>query len=108
MGQGQEQLTLQGKVHTQDYSFLVDSGASHNFVNSQFVSDNGLQCERGKKVQVRMANNDVVYTDKYVRCMVDFGTVSAYLLFTVLPSCPLVLGLSFLRAFKPAIDWENM
>ena len=99
MGQGKEQLTLEGKVHEEVYSFLVDSGASHNFVSSQFVEDNGLVIEKGRKVQVKMANNDVVFTDKYVRCMVDFGVKSAYLLFTVLPSCPLVLGLTFLRTF---------
>ena len=42
-----------------------------------------------------MANNDVVYTNKYIKCAVDFINMSAYLLFTVLPSCPLFLGLSF-------------
>jgi hypothetical protein len=33
LGQEKEQIQLVGKVHEQEYSFLVDSGATHNFVN---------------------------------------------------------------------------
>ena len=59
-------------------------------------------------MQVKLANNTVVHTNKFVRCFVDFGAKSGYLHFTVLPDCPLVLGLTFLRAYQPCIDWETM
>lgn len=52
-----------------------------------------------------MANSTYVLTDKYVWCYVDFGQIAAHLYFTVLPTCPLVLGMTFLRAFNPIIDF---
>jgi predicted aspartyl protease len=108
LGQGQDQLRLEGKVHEQVYSFLVDTGATHNFASQSFVKDNGLRCEHGRKVKVKLANGDYVINNSYVRCMVVFGEVQGFLHFTVLPSCPLILGMSFMRAFKPTIDFTNM
>ncbi len=108
VGQEKQQLVLEGKVHEQDYKFLVDTGATHNFIPEQFVNDNGLAIELGKKVKVNLANGDYVMTNRFARCMVDFGTLSGFLYFTVLPNCPLILGMSFLRAYNPVIDFENM
>lgn len=34
--------------------------------------------------------------------------MGAYLYFTVLPHCPLVLGMPFLQKFNPDIDWCNL
>ena len=39
---GKDQIQLQGKVNMEDYNFLIDSGATHNFVSRQFVVNNGL------------------------------------------------------------------
>jgi hypothetical protein len=39
----------------------------------------------GKKVQVRIANGEVILSNKYVNCFVDFGTKGGFLMFTVLP-----------------------
>jgi predicted aspartyl protease len=108
LGQGQDSLKLKGKVHEEVYSFLVDTGATHNFVPKSFVRDNGLQVEKGSKVKVKLANGDYVISNNYVKCMVDFGKVSGFLQFTVLPSCPLILGMSFLRVFKPTLDFDTM
>ena len=34
---GPESLILKGKVHTEEFNWLVDSGATHNFVDEGFV-----------------------------------------------------------------------
>ncbi len=50
-------------MNEEEYSFLVDTGATHNFVSKQFVCDNGLQVETGQKVKVKVANGDSVITN---------------------------------------------
>lgn len=32
-----DSLILKGRVHTEEFSWLVDSGATHNFVDEGFV-----------------------------------------------------------------------
>lgn len=61
------------------------------------MQENGLKIEKGQKVKVNVANGDYVITNTFVRCYVDFGVVSGFLYFTVLPTCPLILGMSFLK-----------
>ena len=75
----------------------MDSGATHNFISEQFVADNGLIVEKGHKVAVRLADGTQIFTDRFAYCYVDFGEVADYLHFTVLPKCPLVLGMQFLK-----------
>jgi hypothetical protein len=41
-----------------------------------------------------------------VKIFIDFGNNNGSMMnFTVLPRCPLVLGMPFLRDFNPVIDW---
>ena len=84
-------------MHEQDYEFLVDTGASHNFASRHLIEENSLAVEKGQNVKVKFANSDTITTDQFVRVYVDFGIKAGFILFTVLPSCPLVLGLHFLR-----------
>lgn len=75
LGSGKQLIKKEARVNECVYEFLIDTGASHNFVSEQFVSENGLQSEVGKKVKVNVANGAHVITNKYVRCYVDFGDV---------------------------------
>ena len=44
-----------------------------------------------------LADGTKIFTNDYVRCLVDFGdSFGSYMRFTVLPSCPLILGMPFL------------
>lgn len=53
-----------------------------------------------------MADGNIVQTGRYVKIFIDFGNSNGSLMnFTVLPHCPLVLGMPFLRDFNPIIDW---
>jgi hypothetical protein len=43
LGSDKSLIRITGKVYDQEYSFLVDSGASHNFVNESFIIENNLE-----------------------------------------------------------------
>ena len=90
-------LTIQGAVHTENQRWLFDSGATHNFVPRDFVQQHGLKVEKGKKACVTLADGTKLFSNDYVRCFVDFGSgKGSSMRFTVLPSCPLILGMPFL------------
>ncbi len=63
LGDKGELIKISARVNEEEYSFLVDTGATHNFVSKQFVCDNGLQVETGQKVKVKVANGDSVITN---------------------------------------------
>ena len=53
--------------------------------------------EKGRKACVTLADGTKIFSNDYVRCMVDFGDgYGSFMRFTVLPSCPLILGMPFL------------
>ena len=71
--------------------FLVDSGASHNFLPGKFVDGHSFREEKGPWVNVRLADGSLRRTSRYVFLWVNFGEISSYLKFTVLDcECPLI------------------
>lgn len=102
---GVDCIHISGSVKGKELRWLVDSGASHNFVSEQFVRDHRLETVQERKVQVKLANGNFVETATFLHVVVDFGVVSGFLKYTVLPCCPLVLGMPFLRYFNPTINW---
>ncbi len=60
-------------------------------------------------MKVRLADNSVVITDKFISVLVDFGGgVCSLLRFTVLDvECPSILGMPFLERLNPSIDWSS-
>ncbi len=48
LGEKEKLIRIDARVHEEVYSFLVDSGATHNFVNQEFVRNNGLITEKGQ------------------------------------------------------------
>ena len=77
-------------------------------MNEKFVQDHGLKVERGRKVAVKLADGTRIFTDRFAYCYVDFGEIADHLYFTILPQCPLVLGMQFLRQHNPCIDFSTM
>lgn len=59
-------------------------------------------------MKVKLADGSHYITERFLMCYVDFGVKGAYLKFTVLPQCPLVLGMPFLQLFNPTIDWQKL
>ncbi len=106
-GQSDVFVRVSGRVCEQDVNFLIDSGASHNFVSSHLLNELGVVPHRRAKVRVRLANQSHVVTNEFINVLVQFSAdVSALLRFTVLPvDCPTILGMPFLSSLNPAIDW---
>ena len=101
-------LTLGGLISGQKVEFLVDSGASHNFVSAKLLARLGLVSHAGGSVRVRLADRSVVHTNQFIRVMVSFGKVQAFLHFTVLDvDCPNILGMPFLKCTNPTINWQT-
>ncbi len=101
-------LTLKARVLGGNVDFLVDSGASNNFVSAQQMKRLGLVVHEGPRARVRLADGSVLSTSKYAKVVVDFGGVQAFLQFTILDvECPSILGMPFLRCVNPAIDWQT-
>ena len=93
---GPSQLTIKGKVHTEEFRWLVDSWATHNFVDEGFVHNQGLVVNQGRTVEVKMADGNIVQTGKFVKVFVNFGQKFVSMMnFTIPPNCPLVLGMPF-------------
>ena len=60
-------IGLIGKMCGIENVFLLDSGASSNFMSANLVKEYGLKVQKvGKRFNVRLANGRVVSTDGYV------------------------------------------
>ena len=53
---------VSGTLCGRDLSFLVDSGASHNFVSASQLQSLGVQPHDGQPVNVRLADNSLICT----------------------------------------------
>ena len=100
-------VKLSAKVCDRNIAFLVDSGASNNFISSKLLDVLGISCHKGPRVRVRLADSSIVNTDRFISVLVDFGgNIGSLLRFTVLDvDCPSILGMPFLERMNPAIDW---
>ncbi len=81
-----------------DLSFMLDSGASCNFMSVDLFRTLGLAFVDEQVFHVKLADGTVLTTCGIVKCNVSFGDVVYAGAFHVLPaSVPLILGMSFLR-----------
>lgn len=89
---------------------LVDSGASHNFVSEAVALEAGLPIDRAiAPLSVRLADGQLRASCGAITCRVAFSaTVSHMCTFYVVPlAMDCILGMPWLRATRPAIDWDT-
>ena len=90
---------------------MVDGGSTGNFVSASFASTCGASLSSfAEPVHVRMADGQLHRCDQ--RTTISFSTqgYSETLQATVLPSltgCDLILGMPWLKAHNPRIDWRT-
>ena len=61
-----DNVKLRALVHNKVMLILIDSGSSHSFISSSFMDKLGLPTQSTKSQQVRLANGDILLTDKMV------------------------------------------
>lgn len=59
-------MRLRALVKNKVMLILVDSGSSHSFVSSAFLSKVGIKAQPANLRQVRVANAQILYSDSYV------------------------------------------
>ena len=97
---------MSGTICGHNLQFLVDSGASHNFISAHLLESLGIVPHVGRKVSVKLADTSILTATHYLHVVVQFHGVTTMLRFTVLPAtCPTILGMPFLRSMNPIIDW---
>ena len=100
---------MSGAIGGKTVQFLVDSGASHNFMSRKQSEALQIQPTAGPRVRVRLADSSVLESSSFISVFVAFGEHHGSLLrFTVLDAdCPSILGMQFLRRMNPCIDWQR-
>ena len=103
-------LCIGGEVNGIPVKFLVDSGASGNFISEHLVSEHDLRTVRShEKIQVHLADGSMRASNRIVqRAQVMYEEHAEFLDFHVmkLPKYDAILGKSWLDRWNPNIDWR--
>lgn len=106
-----ETLRLRAMVGAQVMLLLVDSGSSHSFVNSAFVSRAGCDITPVNPVRVRVANGQFMSCTSAVKNLswwYNGTTFSDEMRILDLGGYDAVLGMDWLKKFSPMVsDWAN-
>ena len=101
-------LCIAGSINNKQLSFLLDTGATHNFLSMSVAEMLGIGLESSSCGSVRLADGSTIECNKYAEVIVSFGTTQSLLRFEVL-DCKVVpiLGMPFFKQVEPIIDWGN-
>ena len=106
-------LILRGQFEGHLARFLVDSGASADFVATRFVKERGLQSRQpvGKRSlqSVKLANGLLQRSSKEIAARVIYGGYKEIRRFLVtdLEGYDVILGQPWLHQFNPVVDWKE-
>ena len=103
-------LILKGHVRGHPARLLIDSGATHNFMSSTFVSKIGVPTQPTCVTKVHLANGSVSSTARIcVGLAVDLCpySVTADFLVTELGNYDVILGMPWLKSENPHIDFTH-
>ena len=103
-------LCISGEVNGVPVKFLVDSGASGNFISEHLVSEHDLRTMRShEKMQVHLADGSMRASNCMVKdAQVSYEEHAEFLDFHVmkLPKYDAILGKPWLDRWNPSIDWR--
>jgi len=105
-------LTIQVSINGIPCNFLIDSGASRNFINESFADNNRLRLTPlSQSLRIRLADGTLSATNLELKnATVDFGTAFSYqssFIATKLSGYDGILGKPFLDDVNPTIDWPT-
>ena len=100
-------LIIQGRIGELPTQFLIDSGASRNFVSPNLK----LPTLTISPVRVKLADGDIMVTNKAVRVTYTLephnGLFEDEFLQVPLGSGGAILGQSWLKKYNPTINWQK-
>jgi len=103
-------LTFAGKLHGRPVKVLVDCGASSNFVSTTFVAQHGLETvPANKPFVVRLADGQrQACAEALPKSSLHIRRYKDKLDLHILPikNFDVILGMPWLRQYKPYIDWD--
>ena len=103
-------ITLQGSIHGQPASFLIDSGSSGDFISSAFVKKHSLPHQSlSQRESITLADG----TEQFAygctpKARVSIDSYKDGLDLTILPlsSYDAILGMPWLEQVNPDVDWR--
>ena len=104
---GEPLLMVSGEVQGQTLTFLVDSGASRDFIGEHV----NLPTTPIDPLRVKLANGDMIVTKSGVSSKISLGNdkIESWADMARIPlgTCDAILGQPWLRRHNPKIDWVN-
>ena len=104
-------FTMKGSLHGTPIRILLDSGASCNFVNSDFVCKNKIPiCTTNRDGIVKLANGESTGVLGSVELPIRIGDHCGISNFKVIPltvKYQIVFGKPWLVKLNPMIDWQK-
>ncbi|KAF8389533.1 hypothetical protein HHK36_024048 [Tetracentron sinense] len=101
-------MRVRGTIKRLPITILIDSGSTHNFIDSACVSQAGCPIQTGEDINVMVANGDKLASKgKCTNLTIKFQNMEITTDFFVLPlgGCDVVLGAYWLRTLGPIL-WD--
>ncbi|KAF5470911.1 hypothetical protein F2P56_011397 [Juglans regia] len=101
-------MRVLGHIKKRRLTILIDSGSTHNFVDTAVASKCGLAIQQSEPLQVRIANDDLVASEGKccnVPLLIQGTTFLSDLLTLKLGGCDIVLGVQWLLSLGPIL-WD--
>ena len=105
-----ELLCFEGTICGAPARFLVDSGATQDFISSSFVRSHKVPTARRSPLRVRLANGSLSTTSHVcpsLRYQIASFEEARDFVVTALESYDVILGKTWLTQHNPLIDWEQ-
>lgn len=107
-----QMLEFKGFINKSKIDILIDSGASRNFIDENFVKDLGLPTRKISNLAVKIANGDEVNCCKMV-LPIEVNLTGKHIRLEDLIVFPfkryrMILGMPFLKSFRPQINWNKL
>ena len=103
-------LELEVHVSNHKLACLIDSGATHSFIDAAIVAKHDLPILPCPGLAVTLADGSEIKTNSVCKLQVHFApTLMHEIVCHVVPNLTsaLVLGIDWLTAHQPVIDWPN-
>ncbi|KAK4683964.1 putative transposase, partial [Tremellales sp. Uapishka_1] len=105
------QAVVAGQLGTRDVVILLDSGSTTEWIDSDFVSKEGISTIQFETPRgFHLADGTELSSKSYVEDLVTVGTVSTITQFKVTPlhGVDLILGMSYLQQNKIVLDFGTL